>query len=263
MPDMLGKFAAAKAAEIADLKAREREGRLPPVWTGERPVFTTALEGRAPLAVIAEYKRASPSKGVICLELSAADVAAQYAAAGAAVLSVLTEEQYFQGSLEYLAQARDAAPGVPLLRKDFLLDPVQVRATASTPASALLLIARMVDEDLLAEMLDQAGALGLAAVVEVFDEADLKKARAAGAGIIQVNNRDLDTLKVDLAVSRRLVLRKRESEHWISASGVEFGAQLQELAALGFDAALVGTSLMAGGRPGQALATLLSEAMDH
>ena len=260
MPDMLGKFAAAKAAEIADLRAREKAGRLPPVWAGERPPFTPALEGRAPLAVIAEYKRASPSKGPICLELSASDVAAQYARAGAAALSVLTEEQYFQGSLEFLAQAREAAPGTPLLRKDFLLDPLQVRATAATPASALLLIARMVDEDLLAEMLDQAGALGLAAVVEVFDEADLKKARNAGAGIIQVNNRDLDTLRVDLAVSRRLVLRRRDSEHWISASGVDRGAQLRELAALGFDAALVGTGLMAGGRPGAALEQLLAEA---
>ncbi len=260
MPDMLAKFAAAKAAEIADLRAREKAGTLPPVFAGERPSFVSALEAHAPLALIAEYKRASPSKGVICLDLSAADVAGQYAAAGAAALSVLTEAQYFQGSLDYLAQARSAAPGVPLLRKDFLQDPLQVRATAATPASALLLIARMLDEDLLAEMLDQAGALGLAAVVEVFDEADLKKARSAGSGIIQVNNRDLDTLKVDLAVSRRLVLRKRESEHWISASGVDRGAQLRELAALGFDAALVGTSLMAGGKPGQALARLLAEA---
>lgn len=265
---MLEKFVAAKAAEIADLKAREKAGRLPPVWTGERPSFAaalagaSALEGRAPLAVIAEYKRASPSQGVICLDLTAADAAAQYAAAGAAALSVLTEEAYFSGSLDFLAQAHAAAPGAPLLRKDFLLDPLQVRATAATPAAALLLIARMLEEDLLAEMLDQAGALGLAAVVEVFDEADLKKARAAGAGIIQVNNRDLDTLRVDLAVSRRLVLRKRESEHWISASGVERGAQLRELAAIGFDAALVGTSLMAGGRPGQALEQLLSEAAD-
>ena len=262
MPDMLGKFAAAKAAEIAGLRAREKAGTLPPVWTGERPSLVAALEAHAPLAVIAEYKRASPSKGLICLDLSAGDVAGQYAAAGAAALSVLTEEQYFQGSLECLAQAREAAPGTPLLRKDFLLDPLQVRATAATPASALLLIARMVDEDLLAEMLDQAGALGLATVVEVFDEADLKKARAAGAGIIQVNNRDLDTLKVDLAVSRRLILRKRESEHWISASGVGTGAQLRELASLGFDAALVGTSLMAGGKPGAALTRLLAEAAD-
>ncbi|MEW5772952.1 MAG: indole-3-glycerol-phosphate synthase [Thermodesulfobacteriota bacterium] len=259
---MLEKFAAAKAAEIADLKAREREGRLPPVWVGERPPFAPALEGRKPLAVIAEYKRASPSKGVICLELSAADVAAQFVEAGAAALSVLTEETHFQGSLDYLAQARAAAPGAPLLRKDFLLHPLQVRATAATPASALLLIARMLDEDLLAEMLDLAGALGLAAVVEVFDEADLKKARAVGAGIIQVNNRDLDTLAVDLAVSRRLALRRRPGEIWIRASGVDRGAQLRELAGLGFDAVLVGASLMAGGRPGQALATLLSEAVD-
>lgn len=262
MPDMLGKFAAAKAAEIADLKAREKAGRLPPVWAGERPSFVSALEGRVPLALIAEYKRASPSRGAICLELTAADAAAQYATAGAAALSVLTEEAHFAGSLDHLAQAGSAAPGLPLLRKDFLLDPVQVRATAATPASALLLIARMLDGDLLAEMLDQAGALGLAAVVEVFDEADLRKARAAGAGVIQVNNRDLDTLRVDLAVSRRLALRKRGSEHWISASGVERGAQLRELAAIGFDAALVGSSLMAGGRPGQALEQLLSEAVD-
>jgi indole-3-glycerol phosphate synthase len=152
------------------------------------------------------------------------------------------------------------APGLPLLRKDFLIDPLQVRQTAATPASALLLIARMFEDYLaLAAMKEQADAFGLDSVVEVFDEKDLDMAKKIGATIIQVNNRDLDRLTTDLAISEELASRKDSGETWVSASGMDAPEHLAQMKSLGFDAVLVGTSLMRGGDPGRALAMLTSE----
>jgi indole-3-glycerol phosphate synthase len=257
---MLEKFRAAKAAEITALAAAQAAGALPAPYAGRRPSLAQALVKPDAIAVIAEYKRASPSKGVINLRLGPEDVASRYAAAGAAALSVLTEETYFQGELDFLARIRAALPdGPPLLRKDFILDPLQVTATAATPASALLLIARMLDLPLLRELLARTHALGLDAVVEIFDYEDLDKARAAHSRIIQVNNRDLDRLTTDLEVSARLIGARRTDEIWISASGVATAKDLARIRGLGFDAALVGTSLMAGDDPGRALAALLGD----
>jgi len=259
---MLERFAAAKAAEIASLRLLAGEDRLPEPFAGPRPALAAALRQVRPgrCAVIAEYKRASPSKGIINESLSAADVAGQYASAGASALSILTESDHFQGRMEFLFQAREAAPGLPLLRKDFILDPLQVAATAATPASALLLVARMLPGPRLAGLLAACAAHGLEAVTEVFDAADLASARAAGATLIQVNNRDLDTLGVSLDVSRGLAPSKAPGETWISASGISHGDQVRELAELGFEAVLVGTSLMQDARPGAALARLIAEA---
>jgi len=256
---MLEKFKAAKAKEIERLKRLEREAGLPEPFTGPRPKFSRALYANGPGAVIAEYKRASPSKGEINATLLPGDVASQYAKAGAAALSVLTEETYFKGSLKFLNAM--TGPGLPLLRKDFIFHPLQIRETAAFPASALLLIARMLEgANELGEFLGLTQDLGLEAVTEVFDEADLKMARMAGAKIIQVNNRDLDTLSVSLNVSRRMIQEKRAPEIWISASGVQTGSDIKGLANLGFDAVLIGTSLMAGGGPGEALREMIREA---
>jgi indole-3-glycerol phosphate synthase len=158
---------------------------------------------------------------------------------------VLTEERHFDGSVRFL-EAMEGC-GLPLLRKDFLLDPLQIRHTASTPASAVLLLARLFarEPDLLRSMVRTALAEGLEPVVEVFGPDDLELARFAGAGIIQVNNRDLETLRVDRGVSRELVRGKRTRELWISASGTRTGREIREMADLGFDACLVGTSIMA------------------
>ena len=153
-------------------------------------------------------------------------------------------------------------PGLPLLRKDFRLHPLQVRETASTPASALLLIVRMLDDALLAAMLRETYALAIEAVIEIFDRADLDRARAGmraagcGSGIIQVNNRDLSTLTVSDAPSRELIGEKRENELWISASVINSREQVLERAQMGFDAVLVGSSLMETDDPGLALARL-------
>lgn len=268
MSSMLDRFRAAQAGSIARLRRLAEEGQLPTPWNfseiNARPGFAAALRAAAPSpqqgpAVIAEYKRASPSRGVINLDLTPADVARMYAENGAACLSVLTETAHFQGDLRFLTQM--AFAGRPMLRKDFLLDPLQVIETAATPASALLLIMRMfTGAAAVREMLDACRLYGLEAVCEVFGEADLDLARAAGAELIQVNNRDLDTLATDLSTSRRLVARKQEGELWISASGLDTPEQLEEMADLGFDAVLIGTSLMCQTDPGAALKKLTAVA---
>ncbi len=255
---MLEKFRAAQAPAIKRLKELEATEKLPMPYTGKRPPFSDALLAAGPVAVIAEYKRASPSAGDINLGLSPAEVAAMYAASGAAAISVLTEETYFKGSLDYLETI--SAVGLPMLRKDFLLHPLQVVETAATKASALLLIVRMLTDEELSEMLRLTYDAGLEAVVEVFDEADLERAEKAGARIVQVNSRDLDTLKTDLDVARRMAAKKRPGRIWIAASGINTRADVLGMAALGYNAVLVGTSLMSGDDPGQALARLTGKA---
>ncbi|MBR6467009.1 MAG: indole-3-glycerol-phosphate synthase [Desulfovibrio sp.] len=264
---MLSRFAKVKAEEVARLKGLKAQGRFPRALAGVRPSFRKALAPKAGLpAVIAEYKRASPSKGVICEQVAVEDCALAYANAGASALSILTEEAFFKGSLDYLARARAALDvsgfGQPLLRKDFILDPVQVEATFATPASALLLIVRFTPSvALLRDLRLLAESQGMDAVVEVFDEADLEVARESGAGIIQVNARDLDSFKVDRKACLELARRHPPlpGEAWIAASGVLERAHLEEAGEAGFAACLVGTALMEGGRPGEALAQLLGK----
>ena len=263
----LERFADAKRQEVAALRRLAEQDAFPAPWDGRRPDFAAALrrsrqEGLP--AVIAEYKRASPSHGVICESLPVEDVARQYARAGAAALSVLTEERFFHGRLDALARAARPelypGPRPPLLRKDFLLDPLQVRATAATPASALLLIARLTpDARQLRDLRELAESFGMAAVVEVFDAADLRLARESGARVIQANARDLDTLAVNRAACLALARAcpPEPGELWIAASGLSRTEHLRAVAAAGFQAALVGGALMAGGRPGAALAALL------
>lgn len=260
---MLNKFRAAKQGEIDALIRAQDRGELPaPLPSGVRatlPGFGRALRDRGPGAVIAEFKQASPSRGDINLSLTPEGVADMYAASGAAAISVLTEEVYFKGSLEFLDRMK--TPGLPLLRKDFLFHPLQVHATAATPASALLLIARMFDTAAeLRDMRELTEELGMDAVVEVFDARDLDVAREAGSGIIQVNNRDLDKLTTDLGNSRTLSRGKAAHETWISASGIFTPEEVREMAELGFDAVLVGTSLMQDDDPGAALLRLTEAA---
>lgn len=264
---LLERFRKAKEAEVEALRALEAQGALPAVYEGQRPDFAMALTRRAPgspLAVVAEYKRASPSRGVICESLDVEDVARQYAAAGASAVSVLTEETFFRGRLEYLARAADPAlyngPRTPLLRKDFIFDPLQVRATAATPASALLLIVRLTpDAAILRALREQAEGYGIQAVVEIFDAEDLRLARESGARIIQVNARDLESLAVDRDACLQLIQAcpPANGELWIAASGMSSAEHLRAAASAGYHAALVGSALMEGGNPGEALAALL------
>ncbi len=251
---MLDKFRKAKQPEIEALREEFMAGQIPAKYEGERPSFTGAIRAKGPGAVIAEFKPASPSKGILREHANPLDYAQAYAENGAAAMSVLTESQYFQGHPNYLFMC--AQYGLPLLRKDFILDPLQVAMTASSPASAMLLIARMFGSTHeLRQLIQLAEMAGLEPVVEIFDEQDLESAREAGATIIQVNNRDLNTLTTTLDVSRRL-MDKQNDELWISASGVECREQVLEMADLAFDAVLVGTSLMLADDPGAMLAEL-------
>lgn len=261
----LERFVEAKRDEIVRLERMGAEAFLP--WPGARPSFRRALcaKGEGPLAVVAEYKRASPSRGVICESLSPEDAAGQYAEAGASALSVLTEERYFHGAPAYLfrmAESMEASgAGLPMLRKDFIFHPLQVAATLATPASALLLIVRLIpDVRLLRDLREKAEAGGLDAVVEVFDARDVALARESGADIIQVNARDLVSFRVDRDACLKLAeaCPPKGGEIWIAASGIRCRRDLEDAAGAGFKAALVGTALMENGRPGRALRCLLS-----
>ncbi|MDR1035336.1 MAG: indole-3-glycerol-phosphate synthase [Deltaproteobacteria bacterium] len=256
-------FKDAKAAEIgalkelgrAELEARARCERE----TFRPPDFQKALEaGHAArgLAVIAEYKRASPSLGEIETGVSPEEAVEAYRAADC--VSVLTEETFFSGDLSYLPRMSFA--GVPLLRKDFVFHPLQVLDTAARRASAVLLIVRLIPGVAeLRELMLLARSLGLAPVVEVLGADDLDTARSAGAAIVQVNARDLDTLKVDFLASMRLVEANppRPGEFFIAASGLGDAVDLRIARRNGFRGALVGTALMRGGRPAEKLAELL------
>lgn len=252
---MLDKFREAKRLEIESLRKDFMEGRIPAVYQGERPSFTDAIRAKGPGAIIAEFKPASPSKGVLRENLNPLDYADAYAENGAAAISVLTEHKYFKGTPDLLFMMN--GPGLPLLRKDFIFDPLQVAMTASSPASAVLLIARMCDDaGHLKQLIDIARMPGLTPVVEIFDQADLDLARHAGADVIQVNNRDLDTLTTTLDQGRKFIRQKKDGELWICASGVSERGQVEEMAGLGFDAVLIGTCLMEAVDPGAKLAEL-------
>lgn len=261
---LLERFRTAKQEELAALRALAAQGTLPTPRSGARPNFRAALRRNAAglPAVIAEYKRASPSRGVIREDMDAAEAVRRYADGGAAALSILTEERYFKGNLRYLDEAADAlgAACPPLLRKDFLFDPLQIAATAATPASALLLIVRLTpDAGLLCELREQAESFGMQAVVEVFDEDDLRTARRSGARVIQVNARDLETFAVDVNACLELIRRcpPEGDERWIAASGLSRTEHLRAAAEVGYDAVLIGTALMERGDPGAALRALL------
>ena len=260
----LERFVEAKRDEIARLESLGAEAFSP--WRGDRPSFRRALcaDGAGPLSVVAEYKRASPSRGVICESLEPEEAARQYAEAGASALSVLTEERYFHGSLPYLFRMAESmkasGAGLPMLRKDFIFHPLQISATLATPASALLLIVRLTpDVRLLRDLREMAEAEGVEAVVEVFDERDVALARESGAGIIQVNARDLASLRVDRQACLKIAENcpPQAGEVWIAASGMTCRKDLEVAAAAGFTAALVGSALMEEGAPGKALRRLL------
>ncbi|MCG8533174.1 MAG: indole-3-glycerol-phosphate synthase [Desulfovibrionales bacterium] len=252
---MLNKFLAAKHAEIARLLHQEKTDSMPKTYNGHRPSFSAALRQNK-LACIAEYKRASPSRGDIAPHLNPEDVATQYAKAGATALSVLTEEKYFKGSLSFLERMQ--SQGLPMLRKDFIVHPLQVMETAATPASAQLIIARMFNHPSeIAELIALGESYGIESVVEVFSHSDLVAARLANASIIQVNNRNLQTLETDLATCKRLIPHRRTAEVWIAASGISSASERRHVEAMGYDAMLVGTALMQGGSPQKALHRLL------
>jgi indole-3-glycerol phosphate synthase len=217
---------------------------------GARRDFADALRKpkTGPVALIAEVKKASPSAGVICPDFDPVRIAREYETAGASCLSVLTDQKFFQGSLEYLKQIRGAV-GLPLLRKDFIIDERQILEAIEWGADAILLIVAILSDAQLKHFHALAMEAGLAALVEVHDQAELDRALAVGAHLIGVNNRDLKTFKVDLATTERLAERMRRSSGTalpllVAESGIRTSADVERLAKCGAQAILVGESLM-------------------
>jgi indole-3-glycerol phosphate synthase len=207
--------------------------------------------------VIAEFKRASPSAGAIRPGADPAIIAADYAAHGAAALSILTDEVDFDGSLDHLAAAR-ARVGVPLLRKDFIIDELQVVEARAAGADAVLLIVAILDDGALRRLLDVAREVGLAALVETHDEAEAERAAAAGAEVIGVNARNLDTLEIDPGLFARVRPRLPAGVLAVAESGIRRSEDVRALAAAGADAILVGEHLMRQPSPGEALRQLVA-----
>jgi indole-3-glycerol phosphate synthase len=220
--------------------------------------FAAALVRPDRVSVIAEHKRRSPSRGAIREDLAPADVARRYEAAGASALSVLTDGPFFGGHLDHLAEARGATR-LPVLRKDFVLDPWQVREARAAGADAVLLIVAALEDAELGELLGEARAVGMGALVEVHDRAELERALAAGAALVGVNNRDLRTLAVSLETSLALAPAIPDDVVAVAESGIRSGSDLGRLREAGFDACLVGEHLMASPDPGEALRRLLEQ----
>jgi indole-3-glycerol phosphate synthase len=213
---------------------------------GSRP-FSEALV-RPGLSLIAEFKRRSPSSGEIRPGAEVADVVGAYERGGAAALSVLTEEASFGGSLDDLREAR-AASELPILRKDFVVDPYQLHEAAVNGADAVLLIVAALEQDELSALFAEAVQLDLDCVVEVHDEEELELALAIGAEVIGINNRNLDDLRVDIETTAKLITDVPAGKTVVAESGYEFREQLDELERIGVDAVLIGEALMRADDP--------------
>jgi indole-3-glycerol phosphate synthase len=226
--------------------------------------FATALT-RCKINVIAEIKKASPSAGLLRPNFEPAALARGFEQAGAAALSVLTEEENFQGALAYLRDAR-AAVALPVLRKDFILASYQVWEARAANADSFLLIVAALDDLALADLLVLGRDLGMEALVEVHTGEELRRALAAGARIVGVNNRNLHTLEIRTETSLELIETIPDDRIVVSESGLRSPEDLGKLRATGFDAFLIGESLMREAEPGEALARLIagaSEASEH
>ena len=244
-----------KQREVAELPARIiaagdiRDAMLEHV---ERRDFLAALRRprRGKVGLIAEVKKASPSAGIICQDFDPVRIAVEYEQAGASCLSVLTDEKFFQGDLEYLRDIR-AAVKLPLLRKDFIIDERQILEAAEWGADAILLIVAILDDARLKHFHTLATEAGLTVLVEVHDEAELDRALAINAPLIGVNNRDLKTFKVSLGTTERIAARLRSvpGTLLVSESGIHSRADVQHVARCGAGAVLVGESLVRHGIP--------------
>ncbi len=256
---------------IPDILARivdSKRGGLPRLWAARGVLearaaartdhrdFRGALTANQP-AIIAEVKKASPSKGTFPGQFDPASSARKYASGGAAALSVLTDEEFFQGSLGDLEAAR-AAVLIPVLRKDFTLEEIHVIEAAAHGADAILLIAALLDELELRDLRETAQRYRMAALVEVHDEAELDAAIASGAEIIGVNNRNLHTFEVTLETSLRLAPKILRGVVKVTESGIDSREAVVQLGNAGFDAFLVGEHLMRATNPEGAVRELLA-----
>jgi indole-3-glycerol phosphate synthase len=248
MSDILERIAAYKREDVAARKAQRGQAEVEAAARAADPPrgFRAALErahGPGRLALIAEIKKASPSRGLIREDFDPPALAKAYEAGGAACLSVLTDGPSFQGADAYLAAAR-AASALPCLRKEFLVDPWQAAESRALGADAILVILAMVDDALAGELMAGARGFGMDALVEVHDAAEMDRAAGLGAQLIGVNNRDLRTFVVDLAVTERLAARAPAGALLVTESGIFTPADAARLERSGARAMLVGESLM-------------------
>lgn len=260
-PDLLAAVVTATRARVEAARAREPQPALERRASSRRPdgpAFEAALARPDTINVIAECKRRSPSRGVLRAAYDPVAIAREYAAAGAAALSVLTEPMFFDGSLDHLAAIR-AAVSQPLLRKDFIVDEYQLFEAVAAGADAVLLIVAALEDESLVRLHAQASALGLAVLVEVHTDEEFDRALTAGAAIVGVNNRNLRTLAVDVELSERLAPRIPAPVIAVSESGLKTPADLARLRALGYRAFLVGERLITTPSPGETLAGLLTQ----
>jgi len=224
-----------------------------------RRPFADALSRPGWINVVAEHKRRSPSRGAIREDLAPGAVCLAYQEAGAVALSVLTDEEYFGGQLSHLGEAR-ASSCLPLLRKDFVVDAYQVWEARAAGADAVLLIVAALSDAELRSLLAEASAAGLEALVEVHDRPELERALLAGARIVGVNNRDLNTLAVTLETSVGLAPHIPDTVVAVAESGIKTGGDIRRLRDAGYAAFLVGEHLLSAPQPGAALRALLEEA---
>lgn len=241
VPDILARIVETKQEEVKQLK-------------GQRRSFRAALASKRP-AIIGEVKKASPSRGLFTDSFDPAAIAQRYEAGGAAALSVLTDAQYFKGSLLHLEAARRAT-SLPVLRKDFIIDEAQIAETALSGADALLLIAAILDRNRLRQLRECAESLGLDVLVEAHNEAEMAAALDSGATIVGVNNRDLHTFQVSLETSIRLSRLLLPGILAVSESGVHSREDVDRLLDAGYSAFLVGEHLMTAPDPAAALRDL-------
>jgi indole-3-glycerol phosphate synthase len=255
---ILDEIVASKRREVAAARLRmpieemeDQAATAPPVRD-----FRAALEGPGPIQLIAEVKKASPSAQVIRADFDPIAIARIYQAHGAACLSVLTDAPYFQGHLSYLARIR-ASVAIPLLRKDFIVDEYQVVEARLAGADAILLIAEILDDATMARLLERARRLGMSALVEFHDAANLPRVLAAGADLVGVNNRDLRRFVTDLEQTLRLRAQIPAGVTLVSESGIRSRRDVERLEAAGVSAVLVGEALMRADDIGLAVERLL------
>jgi len=258
MLTILDKIVATKREEVSRAKEtvpadelRKRSADAPDVRD-----FLAALAGPSEISLIAEVKKASPSKGVIREDFDPVAIAEIYGRHGAACISVLTDESYFQGSLDYLRKIR-ASVDLPVLRKDFIIDPYQVVEARAAGADAVLLIAECLDDLMLKELHDAIVDLGMTPLVELYEPDNLERVLNAGARLVGINNRDLRTFEVDLQHTLRLRKQIPEDRVVVGESGIRTRADVEMLQSAGVGAMLVGETLMANLNIGSAVDGLL------
>lgn len=245
VPNVLAKILEHKRGEIAAAKVARPAEQLQAELASAPPVrdFVAALRAASDLGLIAEVKKASPSAGVIRADFDPVEIAKIYQLAGASCLSVLTDEHFFQGRLEYLQGIREIA-SVPLLRKDFIIDRYQVLEARAAGADCVLLIAECLDDCTLRDMYFYASELGMEALIEIYDPENLDRVLKLDPPLVGVNNRDLRTFVVELDHTLKIVPRVPPSTLLVSESGIKTRADVERLKAAGVGAILVGESLM-------------------